>query len=67
MRKATFTDIQMELWMRERERGEILWRTKNGDTIPINTMSDGHLKNILNMSEGTERSSFDMMLDFDEW
>lgn len=57
----------MELWMRERERGEILWRTKNGDTIPINTMSDGHLKNILNMSEGTGRSSFDMMLGFDEW
>jgi hypothetical protein len=67
MRKATIIDIQMELWIRERERGEILWHTKNGDTIPINNMSDYHLKNVLKNQEGIERSTLDMMLDFDEW
>jgi hypothetical protein len=51
MREATIADIQMELWMRERERSEIRWQTRNGGKIPINIMSDHHLKNILNMAE----------------
>ena len=43
--KATIKDLELELWLRKRERGEIVWTTKSGAEIPINEMSDTHIEN----------------------
>lgn len=47
--KATLKDLYQEAWLRQRERGLILWTTKEGKDIPINEMSDAHLVNTINM------------------
>ena len=49
--KAGLEDLYRELWLRKRSRGEIVWVTKNGQTIPINEMTDSHLENTINMLE----------------
>lgn len=49
--KAGLEDLYRELWLRKRNRGEIVWVTKNGQTIPINEMTDSHLENTINMLE----------------
>lgn len=42
--KATIQDLIQEQWLRKRDAGEIYWETENGDKIPINRLSDEHLK-----------------------
>lgn len=49
--KAELEDLYRELWLRKRNRGEIVWITKNGKAIPINEMTDSHLENTINMLE----------------
>lgn len=46
---ATEEDLKLEYWLRKRNSGRLIWRTKNGDEIPIKDLSDEHLRNILNM------------------
>ena len=54
--KAGLNDLQLELWLRQRENGSIVWQTKNGHTIPIDKMSDEHLINAINhMTEYNEK------------
>ena len=50
-RKATLRDLKLEQWFRKREAGEIVWKTKDGNLIPINEMSDSHLQNAINHVE----------------
>lgn len=50
-KKAELEDLYRELWLRKRNRGEIVWITKNGKTIPINEMTDSHLENTINILE----------------
>lgn len=47
--EATLEDLERELWLRNRNAGSIIWTTKDGKEIPINEMSDEHLKNTINM------------------
>lgn len=47
--KAELKDLLNERWLRMRERGEIVWTTKDGEEIPIKELSDTHLDNIINM------------------
>lgn len=47
--KADLKDLLNERWLRMRERGEIVWTTKDGEEIPIKELSDTHLDNIINM------------------
>ena len=49
--KATYEDLKLELWLRRRERNEILWETKSGANISIKEMSDTHLINTINYLE----------------
>lgn len=46
MKQANLTDIKLELWLRAREKGQIVWTTKNGKVIPIKDLKDTHLNNI---------------------
>lgn len=46
---ANLKDLLNERWLRMRERGEIVWTTKDGEEIPIKDLSDTHLDNIINM------------------
>ena len=46
--KADLKDLELEQWLRAREKGEIKWVTKDGREIPINEMTDTHLENAIN-------------------
>ena len=48
---ATYLDLKLELWLRQREADNILWETKNGDKLSIRNMSDSHLINAINFLE----------------
>lgn len=44
---ASYADLKLELWLRQREADNILWKTKNGDKLSIREMSDAHLLNAI--------------------
>ena len=48
---ATYSDLKLEFWLRQREADNILWKTKNGDKLSIRKMSDAHLINAINCLE----------------
>jgi len=41
--KADINDMRLELWLRKRNAGEILWKTKDGRIIALKDMADEHL------------------------
>lgn len=47
IKRADYNDLRLELWLRQRERDEIRWVTKEGTEIPIREMSDSHLANAM--------------------
>ena len=49
MRKATIEDLKLELWLRQRNSGSIIWTTKDNKNIPIKDMDNNHLVNALKM------------------
>lgn len=49
MRRATIQDLKLELWLRQRNSGSIIWTTKDGKNIPIKDMGNNHLVNALKM------------------
>lgn len=48
---ATYSDLKLELWLRQRNADNILWETKKGDKISIKKMSIAHLVNTINYLE----------------
>lgn len=42
--KATLDDLLIELWLRNRNSGELVLYSDNGDYIPIKNMSDKTLR-----------------------
>lgn len=46
---ADIQDLELELWLRQRNSGSIYWKTKNGREIPIKDMDNNHLANTLKM------------------
>ena len=49
MKQATIQVLKLELWLRQRNVGFIIWTTKDGKNIPIKDMNNNHLVNTLNM------------------
>ena len=44
-RLANLDDLILERWLRQRESKKIIWETKDGLRLPIQEMTDSHLKN----------------------
>ncbi len=41
-------DLFLEVWFRARNSGELVWKTKTGEVIPVKDMSWSHLVNTIN-------------------
>lgn len=48
-RRASERDLELEIWLRERNAGRIRWKTGTGEEIPISEMTGEHLRNALRM------------------
>lgn len=68
MRKATIQDLKLELWLRQRNSGSIIWTTKDGKNIPIKDMDNNHLANTLKMllKQEEEQEEYDDIMVCDE-
>ena len=46
---ATIEGLRLEQFLRNRNSGKLVWKTKEGRIIPLKELSDEHLTNILNV------------------
>lgn len=68
MKQATIQDLKLELWLRQRNSGFIIWTTKNGKNISIKDMNNNHLVNTLNMLllQEEKQKEYDSIMVCDE-
>lgn len=45
---ADIEDLTKELWLRQRNEGQLKWKTKDGEQIPIKDMTTQHIINAIN-------------------
>lgn len=51
---ARIDDLKMELWLRLRNSGKIIWVTQTGDKLALKDMGDSHLVNTIKMLQRNE-------------
>ena len=68
MRKANIQDLKLELWLRQRNSGSIIWTTKDGKNIPIKDMDNKHLVNALKilLIQKEKQKEYDDIMACDE-
>lgn len=54
MKIADFKDLVYEKFLRDRNNGNLVWKTKDGKIIPLKDLEDSHLDNIIDMFERNE-------------
>ena len=59
---ADADDLKLELWLRRRNSGELVWSTKANTKMPIKDMRTQHIINALNMLE-RQNELEDILLD----
>lgn len=55
---ADINDLYLELWFRNREKNNIIWKCKDGTEIPINKMTNDHLLNAIKYFEKKDNFDF---------
>ena len=51
---ATLKDLELEYWLRKRNNGTLIWKTKSGAYIPLKDMTNEHLVNTIRMLNRNE-------------
>lgn len=59
---ADADDLKLELWLRRRNSGKLVWTTKDNTKIPIKDMSTQHIINAINMLDWQNELE-DILLD----
>lgn len=54
---ADIEDLTKELWFRQRNEGQLKWKTKDGKQIPIKDMTTQHIINAINRMTENDRQS----------
>ena len=69
IKNAEISDLLNEKWLRMRNDGLLVWKTKDGKIIPLKDLDDSHLDNIINMlSEQSDKEEmfYDALSGFPE-
>lgn len=45
--RSDIRDLYIEKWLRNRNKGHLVWITKDGKEIPIKDMTDEHIENAI--------------------
>ena len=56
----SISDLELEVWLRRRNNGSLVWRTAKGERIPLKDMSDEHLLRALARMEREYQQEFDL-------
>jgi len=70
MQNATLDDLKLELWLRRRNAGDLVWTTKSGERIPLKDMSSSHLENAIRKFQRfneIQQDVFESYVDEDSW
>ena len=57
---ANIDELRLEEFLRSRNSGKLVWKTKEGKIIPLKELSDEHLTNILNVYSRNKNHTTDI-------